>query len=873
MSTVFDATYYLTNNPDVLTAYNNGQLPGATAAAAAEYHYSNYGWKELRNPSSGFDTAYYLTTYTDVTTAKTNPLAHFLAYGADEGRAPNSSLAGVATTFNSTLYLSSNADVQAAITAGTVTSAYEHWVLYGNAEGRTAYTTSGAVISGSTSGTTSTSFTLTTALDNLTGTSGNDTFIGDNATLTADVINGGSGTGDKLSVTNSSAAVYTAVPTLSGVETLQVTDAGTAAATFNLVNATGLTKIANVGSTNTTATTFSNVANIVDLEISSTVTGSGEVITYATAAVAGTSDTQNVSISSATMAGLTIEGTETVAFTAASGTSTITTVTDAALTKATFAGAGNLTITDVLTGAATLDASTATGSIKIAADTSKNVTFTGGTGNDTINMGTGLSSADTLNGGDGTDTLRIGTQATYATTAATNVTNFEAVQIAAADTSTLDLSLYGATNVFKTVTFGTGGANNVGVTAANTVAITKGVTGSTINVDLDSTGPAGTVTYALASDGTADTLTLALRNTDTAGGAGSTNVLTALTAATIEELTITSNQQVVSGTTFEVDILNVATLSAAAATKLTITGNSAVIVGDVGSTLTALATVDASTTTKSVTLGTTGHSFNTSVTGAAITTGSGDDSVFLDVGAAGVLKAVDLGANVTTGDTLTLTSAAGAGLTIIDLSSTTDQISQLLASANSVAQLNIENVNLSAFAATTATSQITGSSGANVIVGAAGTDSINGGAGSDNITGGVGADSMTGGSGADTFVFATLASGVTLATADTIVDFTTASDKISTGLAGATEATIADGSGLAAGADSGQAAFITAADAVLTGGVGANDGIYVAYNVAGTGNAYVVIDHNDSGGVNAGDTLIVLTGVDLVTEIVLADFI
>lgn len=129
----------------------------------------------------------------------------------------------------------------------------------------------------------------------------------------------------------------------------------------------------------------------------------------------------------------------------------------------------------------------------------------------------------------------------------------------------------------------------------------------------------------------------------------------------------------------------------------------------------------------------------------------------------------------------------------------------------------------------------------------------------------------SGGAGADTFVFATGATGITLATADTITDFATAADFISTSKA-AGAGTIANGGALAAGVDSGLTAFIAAADAVLTAGAG-NDDVYVAYNVAGLGNAYLVVDEDDNGSVNAGDTLIVLTGVDLVGEFALANLL
>lgn len=123
---------------------------------------------------------------------------------------------------------------------------------------------------------------------------------------------------------------------------------------------------------------------------------------------------------------------------------------------------------------------------------------------------------------------------------------------------------------------------------------------------------------------------------------------------------------------------------------------------------------------------------------------------------------------------------------------------------------------------------------------------------------------LAGRSGADSFVFATGDTGITLATADTITDFTTADDVVTTSLV-AGNVTIADGSGL-----TDFSAFVTAADAVLTSGAGIDDA-YEAWDVAGTGNAWLVIDENDSGLVDAGDTLIILAGVNTADKFVLAD--
>ncbi|ROZ77740.1 hypothetical protein [Ramlibacter sp. WS9] len=124
---------------------------------------------------------------------------------------------------------------------------------------------------------------------------------------------------------------------------------------------------------------------------------------------------------------------------------------------------------------------------------------------------------------------------------------------------------------------------------------------------------------------------------------------------------------------------------------------------------------------------------------------------------------------------------------------------------------------------------------------------------------------LSGSAGADQFVLAAGDTGITLATAATIDGFDSASDSIATSKVAA-DATIADGGALAD-----FAAFVTAANAVLTDGAG-TDAIYVAYNAAGSGNAWAVVDENNSGSVDTGDTLVVLTGVNTAGEIVAADF-
>jgi len=69
---------------------------------------------------------------------------------------------------------------------------------------------------------------------------------------------------------------------------------------------------------------------------------------------------------------------------------------------------------------------------------------------------------------------------------------------------------------------------------------------------------------------------------------------------------------------------------------------------------------------------------------------------------------------------------------------------------------------------------IVGTAGANTLTGNGGIDLMFGGAGADTLNGGLGNDKLNGGAGKDVFIFNT----ATANNVDTIVDFTTGSDKI-----------------------------------------------------------------------------------------------
>jgi Ca2+-binding RTX toxin-like protein len=161
---------------------------------------------------------------------------------------------------------------------------------------------------------------------------------------------------------------------------------------------------------------------------------------------------------------------------------------------------------------------------------------------------------------------------------------------------------------------------------------------------------------------------------------------------------------------------------------------------------------------------------------------------------------------------------------------------------------------------------INGGSGDDNITGGAGADTINGGSNDDTITGGLGADTLNGNAGGDTFVFSSGDTGIMVATADTIIGFTTNEDRID--LALTVDYLEADGSGTL-----NLGGFVINAEAALTAN-GTN--VYVEIDAITTGDAYVAIDGNNDGNfdnTDGADIFIILSGINSLDEIAVTDFI
>ncbi|MBK8768413.1 MAG: hypothetical protein IPM01_29145, partial [Burkholderiaceae bacterium] len=140
---LFDPVFYLLNNPELVPTLN---------AASAAQHYLKFGAAEGRAPTSWFDAGYYENRWADLRTLNLDDATLFMHYnkfGVWEGRS-----AGPAFDhFDGNRYLSDNPDVAAYVNGhiadflGSRTNgAIAHYVIYGEAEQRAAFETTGSQI-------------------------------------------------------------------------------------------------------------------------------------------------------------------------------------------------------------------------------------------------------------------------------------------------------------------------------------------------------------------------------------------------------------------------------------------------------------------------------------------------------------------------------------------------------------------------------------------------------------------------------------------------------------------------------------------------------------------------------------------------------
>lgn len=280
MALSFDATYYMSARPDVLTAYIGAGAEvgtGMSWAQFAEQHYNDFGWKEGYNPNAIFNTSEYLAANIDVLDAGVNPFQHYLQFGAYEKRAPSDSFISF-EDFDWETYLAANSDLT---DAGILTAeaAYGHYVVFGQFEVRDGKPEAPVP---SVPGVT---YTLTNGLDEFPGTVNDDTFQGFIQHLRGfDNLNGGGGH-DVLNLHGNQPVAVPATVKVEGIETINIIgDAGTSGA-VNASSFKGATQVWQVGR----AGNISGLAEGVTAGFSGSAGNTGGTAHIVSAAAAATS--------------------------------------------------------------------------------------------------------------------------------------------------------------------------------------------------------------------------------------------------------------------------------------------------------------------------------------------------------------------------------------------------------------------------------------------------------------------------------------------------------------------------------------------------------------------------------------------------------
>ena len=565
----FDATYYLTNNADVVVAISQGNFSSALD------HYTQFGGKELRQPNSTFNPTYYAINNPDVLNAVStgglsSVFAHYQQFGETEGRAPNTNFA----SFTADAYLTANPDVAAAITAGTFTSALDHYISFGQNEVR-----SGSGISATVTTNPGSTFTLTVGSASgadFTGGSGDDVFVGliddntaaNNTFGTLDVLDGGAGT-DTFSITADTSGAGIALPAASvtNIENYLIRNASGQTLTFNTSLVTGEQLITSDRSSD--ALTLTNVAAGTTIEQrGNEVTTNGAITaTYVAAATAGALSISNgtvgtgaIAVNGAGLTDLTITSTgadNTVGNITTTGDPTSVTINAAVdLTASsvqvasntgsqslTITGAGDVSIGAIDTDFATITTTGLTGGLTATLSSTTSTALTGGSGSDVITTST-TGQTGTISGGEGSDTLILDDSADIDTAAEGGVyTNFETLRVSNNASIDMDLMTGSTITAIQLVDGAAATAiTDMNATQAANVTVRAINNTATFSVKNASTVGSNDTLVITASDGDA------IANEDLTGG--TPTIGADYTVAGVETITIVATDQ------FDADALN-----------------------------------------------------------------------------------------------------------------------------------------------------------------------------------------------------------------------------------------------------------------------------------------------------------------------------
>lgn len=255
-------------------------------------------------------------------------------------------------------------------------------------------------------------YVLTTAEDQLRGSSESDTFI---ATLNtaeptlqaADQIDGAGGAGDTLTATIN--GVLTADQThiggtMANVEIVSISNEETSGFvdTLDTSSWSGVETIRFSSSSDNGDTVVSNIAAIVAAEIAG---GSGDLsLNYASAAVSGAADAQTLLVTDVAGGAFSAAGMEVLAITSSGSANTLALAPDDDWTSMTIAGDADLTLVAETTSLTSIDGSALNGNLALTAGGGTARVIVAGQGADTLRGGT---AADTLTGNGGADVFQV----------------------------------------------------------------------------------------------------------------------------------------------------------------------------------------------------------------------------------------------------------------------------------------------------------------------------------------------------------------------------------------------------------------------------------------------------------------------------------
>lgn len=557
-------------------------------------------------------------------------------------------------------------------------------------------------------------FTLTNSTDNIVGTSGNDTIVGDNVSTSAgDQINGGAGI-DTLKLYGNAVK-----PAFSNVEKVYLNGntAGFDVSTNSDVTNLDLDDVA-TGQTYTIANGQAvSVSNIAATEVVDFAGNTVTALNLALNNVAATGADATIDLNSTAQTSVSIT---------TSGTKSQVTLlnTGAKLDTINIAADVALELGHALTTVKTINAAASTAGVDIDAVGASDLTFTGGAGDDRIALGATLTAADTIKGGAGTDTLSISDADTIDSAAeVANVTEFEIFEAAAADTTTYDLSFLNAKNSLTGLIIAGAGATT---TVSNINAASVG------NISITADATAVLTAKDFVSGGTSDTATITLGT----GTAAVSDVDAVLTFDNLDVLNLVSKSDGTPTKTVGGAEENSLTLTATDLEKIVITGDEAVVVTTAAGTLPT--EIDASGMTDAavsidtdasaiVSLLVKGTAQNDTIkidNGATLTStlylGGGNDTVTVTGGGTGahVLKftaeALNSG-DVKAGNvsTVTLTGAAAGDTIVLDF---TSAFEGLLKSGGTVLSAATANVNIHGTTLSATTNIAATQAGGNMVV-------------------------------------------------------------------------------------------------------------------------------------------------------------